>query len=262
MRTFLYLCAVPVLLFCFSSVSLAGEYADLKFIGFSKDGKYMAFEEYGTYDGSGADFSNTYFIDTVKNTYALPPVEITEGEAYTAAEKRIEAARNQKLRLTLANNLRKLKIVAGTTGELLVAHLLTDFTDKNSNLPSEENDEIVKFNNFLFVNSNDDGHYELILKNIPAVGGDKNCSNDASSMLELTLLNKTTSEVFAPQILQKDSVLPAGRWCPYYYRVERVYFYEDKIAVFLNYFNQGFEGISMRYLAVTAQLDQRPADKY
>jgi predicted secreted protein len=254
MRTFLYLCAAIMLLFCFSSASFAGEYADLKFIGFSKDGKYLAFEESGTYDGSGGDFSTTYFIDTVKNTFALPPVEITEGEAYTAAEKRVEAARSKKLRVTLAANLRKLKIVAGNTGELIVAHLLTDFSYENSNLAAEENDEIIKFNNFLYVNSTFEGHYELILKNIPAAG-EQPCGDSDSHMLELTLLDKTTGKTRPPQILQKDTVLPARRWCPYYYRVERIYSYEDKLAVFLNYFNQGFEGRSMRYMVVTTQLD-------
>jgi predicted secreted protein len=262
MRTFLYLCAVLGLIFCFSPRSFAGEYADLKFIGFSKDGKYMAFEEWGTYDGSGADFSTTYFIDTVKNSYALPPVEITEGEGYTAAEKRIEAARNKKLRLTLSNNLRRLKIVAGNTGELILAHLLTDFSDRDANVSPVEDTETVKFTNYIFVNNpGDQGHYELTLKNIPAVG-EQPCDNTESKMLELSILNKISSEVFEPQIMQKDTILPKSRWCPYYYRIERVYFYEDKIAVFLNYFNQGFEGRSMRYLAVTARLNERPLDKY
>jgi predicted secreted protein len=255
MRTFLYLCTAIALIFSFSSATLAGEYADLKFIGFSKDGKYLAFEESGTYDGSNADFSTTYFIDTVKNTFALPPVEITEGEAYTAAEKRTEAARNKKLRLTLAANLRRLRIVAGNTGELIVAHLLTDFTYDNSNLSSEENDEVVKFNNILYVNSAFEGYYELVLKNIPAAG-DERCDSQ-SHMLELTLLDKTSEKTVPPKILQKDTTLPKSRWCPYYYRVEQIYSYEDKLAIFLNYFNQGFEGRSMRYMVVTTQLDYR-----
>ena len=246
MRTFLYLSMALALIIGFSS-------ANLNFIGFSKDGRYLAFEESGTYDGSGGDFSTTYFIDTVKNTFALPPIEINEGDEYTAAEKRIEAARNRKLRSKLAANLRRLKIVAGNTGELIVAHLLTDFTYENSNRASEQNDEIIKFNNFLYVNSTFEGHYELILKNIPATG-DERCDSQ-SHMLELALLDKTTDKTIPPKILQKDKTLPKSRWCPYYYRVEKIYSYDDKLAVFLNYFNQGFEGRSMRYMVVTTQLD-------
>jgi predicted secreted protein len=261
MRTFLFLCAALMLLVSFSADSLAGENANLKFIGFSGDGKYLAFEEYGTYDGSGLDFSTTYFIDTVKNSFALPPVAIDEGDTYNSWEKRTETARVKKLRATLANNLRKLNIVAGNTGALLVSHLLTDFSYQKPSVPTDENTEIVKFNNFVYVNSADEGHYELILKNIPAAG-EQSCDSSESNMLELTLLNKTTSETIPPQILQKDATLPARRSCPFYYRIERVYFYGDKIAVFLNYFNQGFEGRSMRYLAVTAQMNYQPLKDY
>lgn len=258
MRTFLYSCAACLLLFVFSSISFAGENAHLKFIGFSKDGKYLAFEEYGTYDGSGAYFSNTYFVDTVNNSYALPPVEIVEGDVYTAAEKRVEAARNKKLRLTLANNLRRLKIVASNTGELLVSHLLTDFSSENPDETQDENTEKIKFNNFVYVNSNEQSHYEMILKNVPAEG-DERCRdfNDAFK-LELTLELKMDYQKLEPQILQKDTVLPERRRCPFGYRIERVYFYEDKIAVFLNYFYQGFEGRSMRYMVVTAKMDYEP----
>lgn len=33
--------------------AFVGDYAEMNFIGVSQDGKYMAFEEYGTQDGSG-----------------------------------------------------------------------------------------------------------------------------------------------------------------------------------------------------------------
>ena len=48
----------------------AGDYAELNYIGVSKDGKHLAFEEYGTQDGSGYPYSNIYFIDVDKNVYA------------------------------------------------------------------------------------------------------------------------------------------------------------------------------------------------
>ena len=64
-----------LLIFLSSSVVFAGDYASLRFVGFSKDGQYMAFEESGEWDvHSGGDYANTYFIDVEKNAYAIPPI--------------------------------------------------------------------------------------------------------------------------------------------------------------------------------------------
>ena len=52
----------------------AGDYANLNFIGFSKDGRYLAFEEYGIQDGSGWAYSKFYFVDVAKNAYAAPSI--------------------------------------------------------------------------------------------------------------------------------------------------------------------------------------------
>jgi predicted secreted protein len=43
--------------------TLAGDRAQFNAIGFSDDGRYFAFEEYGIQDGSGFPYSNTFIID-------------------------------------------------------------------------------------------------------------------------------------------------------------------------------------------------------
>lgn len=43
--------------------ALAGDRALFQPIGFSADGRYFAFEEYGVQDGSGFPYSNTYILD-------------------------------------------------------------------------------------------------------------------------------------------------------------------------------------------------------
>ena len=45
----------------------AGTFDKLNFIGFSNDGKYMAFETYGISDGSGHGYSKITMINVAKN---------------------------------------------------------------------------------------------------------------------------------------------------------------------------------------------------
>jgi predicted secreted protein len=236
--------------------SFAGDFAELNFIGFSKDGRYLAFEEYGGYDGSGGDYSSTYYIDTVKNTYALPPTLIEE-TFESPAEENKQKILNKKLALVKANNLRRLGIIKNNTGDLLVAHLRTDWTSGVFLEPRGAEAEIVRFNNYVLAYSRDDSiYYELTLK--PSLFKTEACGEEALKF-DLTLEDRTYNKNLPLQILQSDKIIPEKRNCPFGYRIERVYFYGDKTAVFLNYFYQGFEGPDLRYLVVTGKLNQ-PTD--
>ena len=48
--------------------AVAGDRALADFIGFSEDGRYFAFEEYGVQDGSGFPYSTIYVIDLTDDT--------------------------------------------------------------------------------------------------------------------------------------------------------------------------------------------------
>lgn len=252
MRTFLYSCAACLLLFAFSLNLFAGEYANLKFIGFSKDGKYLAFEEWGEGDPGGW-YSNTYFVDVDKNSFAAAPIALLDEEE----KKPLDALRLKGETLS-AKTLRRLKIVPGNTGRMIVSHLLTDWTYDDSFINYGGGDK-VKFNGYLNPNSpNQYEFFELILKTIPDEKAQcSNRTNYGVNKFDLTLnYTASTATNNYSQILQKDSVLPARRNCPFGYRIESVYFYnEDKIIVFLNVFSHGYEGPDMRYMVVTAELD-------
>jgi hypothetical protein len=62
-----------------SSNLLAGDYSQLNFIGFSRDGKYLAFEEYGVKFPDEEGYSSIFFVDTMKNAYAAPAENIALG---------------------------------------------------------------------------------------------------------------------------------------------------------------------------------------
>jgi predicted secreted protein len=102
---------------------------------------------------------------------------------------------------------------------------------------------------------NTDQFFELTL--IPTLAKPvKGCSEVYK--FELTLKDNTRHRKTEPQILQKDGdILPESRYCPFGYKIERIYVYGDAIAVFLNVFSKGFESPDMNYLVVTGKIAGR-----
>jgi predicted secreted protein len=230
---------VAVLLF--TTNSFAGDYATLNVIGFSKDGRYLAFEEYGAQDGSGFPYSNIFFIDTAKNMYAAARVAVVI-EKETASES---AARRRAAMLS-AKKLKQLGIVKGNTGKLVVSHLITDFTFADADKPAPN----VKFAEEVG-SMYRRGDFELSLKQIPVKTKDCVDFEDDTKMLELKLTNIDDD---SSKFLQKDATLPSGRGCALDYRIQDVYLYKDVIAVFVGFLTRGFEGPDMRFMAISGKL--------
>lgn len=266
-----------------SSVTFAGDNANFKFIGFSEDGKYLAFEESGEWDGSGGEYATTYFINVAKNSYSAAPAVYAWGS--DGEKESFRLPRLARYKRTVAANLKKFKIERGNLGKLVAAHLLGDHSfDKpvlRETLYYEKNsppkDKMVPFYEGEFlspdydpsrivftieeypVNPPNEQYYELILKDTPSK---VRCRNESATEfseafgIELTIKPNINHGDLPIQILQKDTIIPDSRTCPTSYSIEQVWYYEGKIVVFLNYYRQGFEGSDMRYMAVTGELDE------
>lgn len=244
-----------VMVFCLLTLMpanvLAGDYAKFRFFGFSKDGKYLAFEEYGTGDGSGYPYAYIYFVDTQKNAFVGKPFKV-ELESETAEEK----TALKKAAAMAAGKMRGLKIVEGNTGKLVAAHLITDLTFDESLTRWDGKPEKIKFKDEVESSwSLQNGFYELNLNSIPTTT--KNCQDEDYKFYKFELALDQYRQ-YEPenqsQILQKDAELPLNRACALGYKIDSVYFYNDRIAVFLNVFSRGWEGPDMRYLVVTGKL--------
>lgn len=229
-------------IFLFAANCFAGDYATLNVIGFSKDGRFLAFEEYGTQDGSGFPYSNIYFIDTAKNTYAASRIAVTiEKETVVEINARNRAA------LLAAKKIKQFGIVKGNVGKLVVSHLMTDLTfDSEADKPSS----VIRFAEEIG-SMYHRGDYELSLTQIPVKTKECEPFEIETTMLELKLADKEND---TSKFLQKDTTLPSSRGCALYYRLQDVYLYKDSIAVFVGVFTQGFEGPDMRFMAVTGKL--------
>lgn len=237
--TFFVLAIIPASVF-------AGDFATLNFIGFSEDGKYLAFEEYGTQDGSGFPYSNYYFIDVTKNSYAVAPIKQTFKD-FDESNPPGEDVVRLKTKKAAAANLKKFKIVPGNTGALLVARLPTDI-DAGKIEPNDENkNQVIKFYDEEYEGYGGD-IFELRLK-ISKVDL-KRCDYNYEPTLKFELLLKSTRND-TEKILQKDKDLPESRGCPHTYSVQNIYTYKNKIAVFMNVYTLGFEGPDMRFMVVS-----------
>lgn len=229
----------------------AGDYANLNFIGFSNDGKYLAFEEYGTQDGSGFPYANIYFIDVEKNSYAAAPVRksFSEKSMKVFDESKIpgeDVMRASALKAAAAN-LKKFKIIQGNTGKMVVARLITDLNAGNVKPGDEGKDQTIEFTDY-----RDSSYYErefaLLLKTSET--NSKTCDSAYNEILKFDLTLKDT-KAETEKILQSDKTLPESRGCPLAYSVQNIYVYKDRIAVFINVFTMGFEGPDMRFMTVT-----------
>ena len=233
----LFFIAIP------STVS-AGDYAELEYIGVSENGKYMAFEEYGTQDGSGFAYSNIYFVEVETNKYAAKPIKMLIHDE-TVSLKQIRA----KAKKAAAKHLKRLSIIKGNTGKLVVARLLTD-SAFNIN-PYENGDKIqtIKFRSHVG-SLYGIGNYKLMLKPLKVEGKKDYVENPVYKFkLSVNDLDEQTEKV-----LQEDESLPKSRGLPVAYRTEKIYLYGNNIIVFLNVFTSGFEGPDMRYLVVTGKI--------
>jgi predicted secreted protein len=210
---------------CFAQGLVDSGY-DLNFVGFSNDGKYLAFEEYGGQDPSDSLLSNLYFIDVSLNKYARKPsfLEETDYENVTLESVRQRARKNNE------TTLNQLKIVDGNKGEKIFFSSVADSVDK-----VEFTRKSVK--------------YKLEVNSIPFKYRPHPTEDLLDSFrLELSLKNQKTKAI---QILQKDGA-KVNRGSTGY-TIKEVYLYKDMIAVFLVYSTWGHYG-QIKYLVVTGKI--------
>ena len=249
--------------------SFAGDCAELIFVGFSLDGKYLAFEESGERDVHlGGDYATTYFVNVAKKVSSVAPsvYSFLENDGRHAGQFS-QAAQMKRYKSSVAAGMKRFKIVRGNKGRLVVAHLETDrsfekhamketaFFDRNGKMfkkmmPFYEGEKLspdydpfrVIFNPILNpVNPRDDKFYEIVLKlNWSGKPCEARGVDADASMIGLTLKDNAHHSESPAQVLQKDKFLPETRNCPYSSAIEQVYYYENNLAVFLDVYTMGF----------------------
>jgi|GEM_PF-560911 len=223
-----------------SAAAFAADTAEFVTIGFSKDSKTFAYEQFGVQDGSGFPYSEIGFVDVAKNQQAKAPVRVVaSSEASTVRVIRAEA------RKQAAASLSQLGIVAGENlGNV-------DFMVEGSASPVKPDSapQIAQFKGA------DGADYKLTLKSkaAPTSGDPSFVGMYGKPALMSLRLSKTSGE---SKVLQEDSSLTGAGGYPMGYLINQVIqsTVEDKVnlVVVVSYVKPGFEGFDVRYKVVTS----------
>ena len=225
--------------------AVAGDTSKLHLLGFSKNGSFFAFEQYGFQDGSGFPYSEIFVVDVIGDSWVKPSpfrlrkdIDVGPGEA---ADSALTAARSEN-RLT-AQPLLKDKAIAGK-GDIVGFSPRTELT-------SDPHKMIVAPRDFFHEG---DSPVELTLSEYDLPDAACQSYDVATKGFRLTLVQGGVT-----RILNEDKSVPKSRKCPFAYRIERfvTHFPEDAppvFAILIQMDSLGFEGPDRRYLAITGRL--------
>jgi len=217
----------------------AADIASRHIIGFSPDGSYFAFEEYGVQDGSGFPYATIYITQTQKNNWVKnTPVRILIEDETVSLTSAREKALDQASPL-----LKKLNITH--PGRLLAHNPITE-------LNNPKNEVIVAPGTAPFLQQ-----YALTFKLGTVSLPTKRCKDYGPESQKGYVLSvqRKGQDI---KTLHKDTRIPTSRRCPKRYIISDVIRYQpDKkegkalYIVLLQVFSYGFEGDDGRYLATS-----------
>jgi predicted secreted protein len=213
--------------------ALAGDRAAIALLGFSEDGRYFAFEEYGVQDGSGFPFSNIQVIDLKADNWVpgAPFKARIDDESAALADARGKAAIQAKGPMEDAGISVPAEFIAlNGDGEPMDGKSLA-YGGAGYGLDSPRDVRVIT------------------LETLP-LPAPKGCPEQPDTPYMGFALQQSGVE------LHRDSSIPASRTCPVDYRIYGIvapFGGEPSVAI-ISVYSLGFEGPDRRFIAVpTAQ---------
>lgn len=238
------LAAGLIILVTLTPLAQAGDRAGIDFIGFSEDGAYFAYEEFGIQDGSGFAYANLHVIELASGVEAKGmPVEIrVEDEGATIAGVRARALEQARPLLD----------------QLAIGHP-ADILALKGDGALDIDDQTLRFGRPGHGMSAPDQIYEVSLSDVSqgieppecAAWGERHAWGFA---LDLSV-DGNAREVY------RDTAIAESRGCPQAYRLYAVVMPFDDLAAFapeltevmiaiVSVYSMGFEGPDRRFVAV------------
>lgn len=227
----------------------AGDAAHREIIGFSADGAYFAFEQFGVQDGSGFPFSDVFVLETLSDTWlrGTPARAVLRDDSAS-----LEAARNAARR-RIDPFLWRLKVGADQ-GRVLVSDRASNAEDAARFLPFTMADDGVELGL---------GTVRLRLTEIAMNRDDCAALGSDNRGFALVLEDPQGMPL---RILHEDTEIPASRGCPVHYGISDVIAFPRRgqgpiMVVLVSLYTFGFEGLDRRFIAISSVFDKNPSDK-
>lgn len=233
----LQLSAIALALLTASGAS-AGDVAEMRPLGFSPDGKFFAFEQFGEQDGSGFAYAEIQVIDTETDQYVpgTPVSVLIKREEASIGEARRESLKQAKAIL----DERK---IGDDPGYLVAMAPIGELAGKVHEMRYQA------YPSFYV----SDGVYRVSLEEFEAKGEDLCVSMNVNVRgFALSIADDAKAEV--RREVYRDKSVPKSRNCPSAYAVGGVvtpgYRTKGPHMIMVQVASLGFEGNNLRWLAV------------
>lgn len=229
------------LLFLLMTVTTANaaDNAERAVIGFSPDGRYFAFEQYGVQDGSGFPYAEIFVVDLDANQWVKgsPFREKLEDETANVSAVRAKAAQ------AASSLIGQLK--TAEPGEALAAQLPTQAVADRRR---------ISFDPFYQSQTSQKGERYMMSLDLVPFAAPESCYAEDGKQMGFRLMIKDNESGMEKEI-HKDTAIPSSRYCPRDYDISDVVTYRpvsgpQRQVVLVGVYTPGFEGVNRRYLAV------------
>lgn len=235
MKSQLSAIALVLLTACAAS---AGDVAEMRPIGFSPDGRFFAFEQFGEQDGSGFPYAEIQVIDTETDTYV-------EGTPISVLIRREEAPIGDARRESLdkAKALLEARKIGGDPGHLVALAPIGELSDKPHELRYQAMPSFYVA----------EGIHRLSLEEFDAEG-EELCRSMEIKVRGFALSMAEDAKPDLRREVYRDAKVPKSRNCPSAYAIGGVvtpgYGSSAPHMVMIQVASLGFEGNNLRWLAI------------
>jgi predicted secreted protein len=231
---------------CLSAgIVFAADAAERKILGFSPDGRYFAFEQYGVQDGSGFPYSQIFIIDLDHDRWLDgTPVRVRlekESETLTDARGKAEAEARKLLEQTRIED----------NGRVLASNPVNQKAEDARRLVFHS--YYTSFGHLEPIDESDENVIALAVEDV-VLPSPEGCPVGDTPMAGFVLKVKRGDQ--APKEVHRDESIPTSRGCPLNYSLSDAIVYTSadgriqRLVVLVNVFSFGFEGADRRFVAV------------
>ena len=228
--------------FLMSTMSaIAGDFAEFRSLGFSKDSKVFGFEQFGVQDGSGFPYAERFFIDTATDRYIKgTPFRIRIEDENATLHHARQMAKQASQAIIDSYDI-------GTEHASILA--FNPSTEKSSD------PYVIAFQSFSYEpNPNSPNELKLELIDLTPSKDCENITPDAKGF-KLVLTNEDTKSSLT---IHEDKSVPKSRNCPIDYQISGVLafnrFNQPPVFIYLVLVRSfGFEGPDGRWIAIAKQ---------